>query len=111
MPTTDSAFPTASEPYPALGRTVKFAPGRVVTTPGAILALRENEEASLLDYVIRHVTGDWGDLDAHDRNVNEEALWRGQRLLSAYALPDGQKIWLITEADRATTTALLPEEY
>jgi hypothetical protein len=35
----------------------------------------------------------------------------GLRLLSAYQLADGQKLWIITEADRSCTTLLLPEEY
>lgn len=30
---------------------------------------------------------------------------------AAYALPDGTRLWVITEADRSATTLLLPEEY
>jgi len=33
------------------------------------------------------------------------------RLLSTYALPDGAKLWIITEADHSATTLLLPSEY
>jgi len=33
------------------------------------------------------------------------------RLFSAYGLADGQRLWVITEADRSATTLLLPEEY
>jgi len=36
---------------------------------------------------------------------------RGFRLLSAYHLSDGTKIWVITEADQSAKTILLPEEY
>jgi hypothetical protein len=35
----------------------------------------------------------------------------GLRLLSAYRLKDGRKIWIIIEADRSVTTVLLQEEY
>ncbi len=63
------------------------------------------------DVLKRHVTGDWGDLDPADRAENELSLRAGFRLLSAYALPDGTRIWLITEADRSATTLLLPDEY
>jgi hypothetical protein len=40
----------------------------------------------------------------------------GSRLLSAYALKTGQKVWVITEAaddhgSRAATTILVPDEY
>jgi hypothetical protein len=62
-------------------------------------------------YLVRHIAGDWGDVDAHDRRENELSLVHGFRLLSAYTLNSGTKIWIITEADRSVTTVLLPKEY
>ena len=62
-------------------------------------------------YLVRHIAGDWGDVGEHDRRENELSLVRGFRLLSAYTLNSGTKIWIITEADRSATTVLLPEEY
>jgi hypothetical protein len=59
----------------------------------------------------RHVTGDWGELDEHDLLENERSLADGCRLLAAYVLSTGVKIWIITEADRSVTTLLLPSEY
>ncbi len=60
----------------------------------------------------RHESGDWGDLSDEDVAENEFSLKEGFRLLSAYKLPDtGERIWIITEADRSITTLLLPEEY
>ena len=84
--------------------------GRCVATPGAIRALEEAgvSPASLL---IRHASGDWGELDAHDRTENEISLKNGFRILSSYALGNGAKIWVITEADRSSTCLLLPSEY
>jgi hypothetical protein len=38
-------------------------------------------------------------------------LEHGLRVLSAYKLRTGQKIWVITEADRSMTAVLLPGEY
>lgn len=35
----------------------------------------------------------------------------GNRLLSAYKLRSGERIWGITEADRSVTTLLLPDGY
>ncbi len=32
-------------------------------------------------------------------------------MLRAYTLSSGEKVWLITEVDRSSTTVLLPEEY
>jgi len=60
--------------------------------------------------ISRHARGDWGDLSEKDRVANERALVEGDRILSAYVLPQG-RVWIITEADRSVTTALLPEEY
>lgn len=59
----------------------------------------------------RHAQGDWGDLDEHDRAANDRALIEGTRLFSAYKTSTGTKFWIITEADRASTTVLLPSEY
>jgi hypothetical protein len=88
----------------------KFPLGRLVATPGALEALEHNNENSVT-FVLRHRRGDWGELDAHDVAENEFSLVNGLRLLSAYALKDSTRIWIITEADRSATTILLPEEY
>ncbi len=53
-----------------------------------------------------HQTG-----DREDWLLNDHAVAHGTRLLSAYHLRDGTKVWIITEADRSATTLLLPDEY
>jgi len=63
------------------------------------------------EYLARHHSGDWGDLDAHDKRENERALRTGARLLSAYAVSPLNTLWVITEADRSSTCLLLPEDY
>jgi hypothetical protein len=88
----------------------KFPLGRLVATPGALEALDESME-SFWPYVTRHGNGDWGEISQEDRAENELSLKEGFRLLSAYALKNGQRIWIITEADRSATTILMPEEY
>jgi len=88
----------------------RFHPGKVVATPGALAALEASGE-SLLGYVARHVSGDWGEVDASDARENELSLEHGWRLLSAYSLKSGIKIWVITEVDRSSTCVLLPQEY
>jgi hypothetical protein len=88
----------------------KFPLGQVVATPGALEALEAaNEEP--LPYLRRHAHGDWGELEPYDVTENERSLINNLRLLSAYTLTDGTRIWIITEADRSVTTMLLPEEY
>jgi len=51
-----------------------------------------------LDFLGRHVEGDWGDLCAEDKEENELSVDQELRILSAYHLKDGTKIWIITEA-------------
>jgi hypothetical protein len=87
-----------------------FALGRLVATPGALAALEENGQGCT-EYLERHVGGDWGDLCPEDKQANDEAVADDLRILSAYRLNDGQKLWVITECDRSATTVLLPEEY
>lgn len=94
---------TASLPSPA------FALGQIVATPGA-LRLLEAEQQALHTFLVRHQQADWGDVPPEDSTANHEALRCGDRLLSAYVVGTG-RIWIITEADRSVTTALLPEEY
>ena len=88
----------------------KFTLGDVVATPGA-LELLQSAGKQPLDYIIRHLEGDWGQLDEHDRLVNEHALLHGGRLLSSYIIAGDQRLWLITESDRSATTLLLPSDY
>ena len=60
---------------------------------------------------VSRIAGDWGDVDEHDRCENELSLTHRFRLLSAYTLNSGTKIWIITEAERSSTTVPLPEAY
>lgn len=92
-----------------------FSLGQLVSTPDALQVLAEHYvlPEDLLD---RHAVGDWGDLDAQDRQRNNEALQDGSRLFSAYVLNEGVRVWIITEATddtgvRSYTTILLPDEY
>jgi hypothetical protein len=65
----------------------------------------------ITDYLInRHVSGDWGGVGAEDSAMNDAAVKNGDRLLSSYTI-SGEKVWVITEADRSSTTMLLPSEY
>ena len=77
-----------------------FSLGRLVATPGALAALEENGKGCT-EFLARHVQGDWGDLCEDDKQANLEALEQGLRILSAYRLEDGTKLWVITEADRS----------
>jgi hypothetical protein len=87
----------------------KLQLGQVVITVGAkeaFYALGQNP----FSFLVRHAQGDWGDLDAEDHR-RMRSLDPGLCVLSAYALSDGTRFWIITEADRSVTTILLPSEY
>ena len=84
----------------------RFPMGGTYATPGA-LALG----IDLASYLHRHHCGDWGDLTDGDKRANEDALVHGDRILSCYKVGNGRRIYIITEADRSSTTVLLPEEY
>jgi len=90
--------------------TTKLELGTVVATPGAMAALEEARE-SALGYIQRHASRDWGEVPREDWEENEFSIQNELRVLSAYTLQNGTKIWIITEADRSVTTVLLPSEY
>ena len=87
-----------------------FTLGQLVATPGALEAFERNQQTPL-EFIKRHVNHDWGDLDDHDKQENDFSVAHRLRILSAYQLKDATRIWIITEADRSSTTILLPSEY
>jgi hypothetical protein len=91
-----------------LASQIKFQTGQIVITPNALEQIPADD---ILNALNRHVAGDWGDLDPHDRLENELSLQNGLRLLSAYHTAAGIKFWIITEASRAVTTVLMPKDY
>lgn len=85
-----------------------FALGQTVMTANAAETL---DAISVLEAIIRHQCGDWGECCQEDREANEEALVTKERLFSVYRDSEGVKFWIITEWDRSVTTVLLPEDY
>ena len=87
-----------------------FPLGQCVATPGALAALEEAGQTPA-DFLNRHVCGDWGEIHPADKGMNEQALTDEARIFSVYRTSKGEKVWVITEADRASTCILLPDEY
>jgi len=94
-----------------------FPLGQILATPGALATA--GCTLYLADLIARHVGGDWGCITPDDAALNQSAVAEGGRIVSAYPI-DPQKscagfgencLWIITEADRAVTTILLPSEY
>lgn len=86
-----------------------FSLGQIVATPGA-LELLDRHAINAADLLARHQSGDWGVIPEEDVHENQFSVSNGCRILSSY--PFGEdRIWIITEADRSSTTLMLPEEY
>lgn len=86
----------------------RFSLGKVLLTPGARQSLTHDE----IDFaLLRHQSGDWGDLDEADAARNEVAVQSDERLLSVYSSSKHVRFYVITEHDRSYTTVLLPHEY
>jgi hypothetical protein len=86
----------------------KFPLGQTVITAHAKDVLPELDVLLALQ---RHHSGDWGDVDNQDGQMNLAGLHTGGRLVSIYKSVRGQKFYIITEGDRSVTTVLLPEDY
>ena len=93
----------------------KFRPGQIVAMPGAVEALTESGQDAGF-FLDKHLSGDWGEVDADDQKANDQALIDGSRLLSSYRTLRGVEIWVLTEAvgddgQRASTCLTTPDEY
>lgn len=92
--------------------------GMLTITPGALELFEtygSHGQLYLAYCLKRHITGDWGNVDQEDWQTNDDSRATGGRILSSYILDPNMatttKIWIITEADRSSTTILLPSEY
>ena len=108
-----------------LPSTPLFPLGKTSITPGLMAEMEERFDVPALgveELLLRHATGDWGDLEEGDVKANAEAVRSGERILSAYHLrltgdersggvKQGPKVYIITEWDRSYTTLMLAEEY
>ena len=93
----------------------KFRPCRVVATPGALEAFAGSGQTFEF-FLEKHLSGDWGEVDAEDQMANDKALIDGGRLLSSYRTLKGIEVWVLTEAvgdggERASTCLTTPHEY
>lgn len=87
-----------------------FRLGRIVMTPKAIEAFEEALDEPWR-YINLHCCAYWGLVPESDWQANDTALLEGLRIISVYEIGSGERIWIITEADRSSTCILLPGEY
>lgn len=96
------------------GNRAKFELGRVVVTRGVFDRM---DDTGFADFVhksfSRYTQCLWGTLSDEDKELNDLAVKAGEgRIMGSYfSASTGEKIWIITEHDRSSTTILFPEEY
>lgn len=84
-----------------------FSPGVVASTPGAPETFSRE---FITECLCRHLRGDWGTVDESDKRADDFDVNDEERSLSAYE-QDGNRLWIIREADRSSTCVLLPQKY
>ncbi len=96
----------------------KISLGQTVMTRIVSDLLNASDKFSrfVMKCMLRHKACNWGDLAPEDIECNNLALEYGSRILSSYTIPfsfgfDHNKLWIITAADRSSTTFLFPSDY
>lgn len=86
----------------------KFSLGEVGATRAVIAVLPHDE---IFVALMRHQSGDWGDIPEKYRDANNRNLVEGQRVLSCYMTASGEQFFIYTEGNRSNTKILLPGEW
>jgi hypothetical protein len=108
-PNHDHATNTARLPTPENRNRPLFPLGHLVATAGVNAHLIDNG-IDPTPFIRQHHCGLWGDVPPEDAQENDFSVLNGFRVLSSYLIA-GERVWIITEADRSSTTLLLPREY
>ena len=83
----------------------QFGLGEIVVSRSASAALTHRDVFKAL---VRHQSGDWGDVPPEGWIANDDALKCDWWILSSYESRGGVRFWIITMWDRSSTTILLP---
>ena len=89
-----------------------FDTGRIVKTKGINESMKEDKKFKyeIISFFTRYMSQDWGDLCDEDKEENDKSLLNGNRILACYQSKKG-KVYIITEADRSSTTIMFASEY
>jgi SAM-dependent methyltransferase len=88
----------------------RLGPGSIRITPAATAALADADIAPAV-LVSRHQRGDWGQVEARQRRVNEWTLQYGGIIRSRYRLATGLVLLVATATDRSYTRVMLETEF
>lgn len=86
-----------------------FSLGHVVVTRYC-LNYAQKHGINLIELVVRHVNGDYGDLCKADQALNDLAIQSDARVFSSYTIKSA-KFYVMTGWDRSNTTVMLDEDY
>ena len=81
--------------------------GEISASPAALRALHLAGGSNWLDYAERHASGDWGEVSAHERELNDAGARTAGFLRSRYVLRSGAVLLIETEGDRSATRLTL----
>jgi len=90
--------------------TLSFPLGQLFLTQGVIDALEDAGQMPQ-EFINRHARLERGELCDEDYRENLFSVDKPLRIFSAFKTARAVRIWVITEADRSSTTLLLPSEY
>ncbi len=94
----------------------KFDLGNVGITRRAAQAMAsfDNSAKKFAELLVRHASGDWGEIAESDKRMNDRALTDGNMILSQYRIGDELMLWVISDpaddAGQRVTSVLLPDE-
>jgi hypothetical protein len=107
-PFPDPVETVTAEPRLAFPR--RFHLGRLVATP-EVVAAAHAAGINVVTVVLRHLAGDWGDVDPATSQHNDTALATGGRLQSVYRLSGVDDALVVTtDAERGRTVAALASQ-
>ena len=112
----EEVYPDEKEKLAASRKSGKFELGRLILTRRIYMAMDDEENINanpenIVGCLSSHSMGDWGDVCEEDGQANESALRYGRRLMSVHEAGLDEQVWIITEADRSTTTVMFPSDY
>jgi hypothetical protein len=87
---------------------ILFRPGDVLVTADALRALEFNEVTPQC-LLGRHMSGDWGELPARERNRNElRTMTEDGQVVSRFRLSDGEIVLVTTDLNESGTLISQP---
>ena len=86
--------------------------GHIMVTKGVADLARDNQDftAFVQQSLDRYRTGDWGDKNGEQGQLNTQNLEKSMRLFASYESGDFPEIWITTTPDRSYTTIMFPDD-